>query len=282
MRALLLPVLLSLAAPAQAFALPAPVALVLVDEASEKSLGWPLPPAALLEALDKIEAAKPLAVVLKFFADPALDQPPVAEAFQKHGNVYLQCAGADAGDKPDAVLLSRSLVPGAVKADFDDRPSVNFPPKALARASAGVGFVHVKLNPATGAAERWQLVSMAGGQKYASLPLLLAARKVGLKPKQLSLKAKGGGWLLSAGGLSWQLDHEGALPIAFTEPGKGHPRYSLLDAKAGKLPLEALAGKVVVIGPDLPSRAENGMKTPKAKAHSKVELFADAVATLLR
>lgn len=270
----------SSAAPAKTDA--PPVALVLVDEASEKALGWPLPPKALAEGLERIEAAKPAAVVLKYFLEPAADDPRLAALFAKHRNVYLQCAGVEEGESPDKDLLAPFRVGAGGKADFDDRPKVLFPPKALAKAAAGVGFVHVKLNPSTNAAERWQVVSMAGGERYASLPLLLAARAAKVKPGEFFLKPAGQGWFLAGGKLHWMLDHEGALPIGFSAPGKGHPRHSFAEAKAGKIPAAALAGKIVVIGPDLPKRADNGIKTPVAPAHPKVELFADALATLLK
>lgn len=257
------------------------VVLVVVDEASEKALGWPLPPSALAEALERIEAGRPSAVALKFFVEE--EHEAVAALLARHKNVYLQCAGADEGASPDMDALKTSAISGGEGADFDDKPKVVFPPKALAKAAAAIGFVHVKLNPGSGAAERWQVVSMAGGRRYASLALLVAARAKGLSTAALKLKpAPSGNWRLLGPGSSYKLDHEGALPIRFTQPGKGHRRFSLMAVRSGAVPASHFAGRVVVVGPDLPSRSDNGLKTPVSPAHPKVELFADAVSTLLR
>lgn len=262
-----------------------PVVLVVVDEASEKAFGWPLSGGALAEGLAKIEAGKPAAVALKFFVEGegGSGAAPLATALARYKNVYLQCAGVDDGEAPDEDLLKPSIIPGGEGADFDDKPFVLFPPKALARAAAGVGFVHVKLDPKSGAAERWQAVSMAGGRRYASLALLLAGRVRGVAPSAMSLEpAKGDRWTLSGGKLSLALDPEGALPIRLTVPGKGRPRWSFADVRSGKVPASSFTGKVVVLGPDLPGRDDNGIKTAVDARHPKVELFADAVATLLK
>ncbi|MBI4349469.1 MAG: CHASE2 domain-containing protein [Elusimicrobia bacterium] len=274
--------LLALALSAFAASKAAPeIVLVVIDEATEKAVGWPLPPEALVDGLKKIEAGRPAAVALKFFAD--VDDAAVAGLLSRHKNVYLQCAGVDEGAPPDPALLGPAAIAGGEGADFDDRPSVVFPPQGLAAASAGVGFVHVKLNPKSGAAERWQVVSMAGGKRYASLALLVAARAKGVSTSALALKPGAqGAWRLLGPGVSYSLDHEGALPIRFTQPGKGRKRHSFAAVRAGAVPASAFAGRIVVVGPDLPRREDNGLKTPIEKAHPKVELFADAVATLLR
>jgi len=180
---------LALAASAKESAGAPEVVLVVIDEATEKALGWPLPSGVLAEGLDKIEAGKPAAVALKFFVEG--DDEAVSAALARHKNVFLQCAGIDEGAAPDLESLRRSAISGGDGADFDDKPKVLFPSKGLAKAAAGVGFVHVKLNAGSGAAERWQVVSMAGGKRYASLALLLAAKAKGFAPASLTLKQDG-------------------------------------------------------------------------------------------
>ena len=272
---------LALAASAKESAGAPEVVLVVIDEATEKALGWPLPSGVLAEGLDKIEAGKPAAVALKFFVEG--DDEAVSAALARHKNVFLQCAGIDEGAAPDLESLRRSAISGGDGADFDDKPKVLFPSKGLAKAAAGVGFVHVKLNAGSGAAERWQVVSMAGGKRYASLALLLAAKAKGFAPASLTLKQDGAGrWLLQGPRASYKLDHEGAVTICFTRPGKGHRRFSFAEVRSGAVPASTFAGRVVIVGPDLPGRADNALRTPVSPKHPKVELFADALSTLLK
>ncbi|MBI4425269.1 MAG: CHASE2 domain-containing protein [Elusimicrobia bacterium] len=266
------------AAPARPEA--ARISLVLVDAASEKALGWPLPLPVLAAAVERIASGQPHAVVLKFFIDPEAEGAgELAKTMAKHGNVLLQCAGADSGAAPEPALRPFRL-PGSPGADFDDHPAVTLPAPSLVAAAAGVGFVHVKLDPATGAAERWQVVSMAGGRHYASLPLLVLARERGIVPGSLRLSKARGGWALAAPGLRLALDHEGAVPIRFSESRARYGAFPFVLVHGGRIPPSAFKDRVVVVGPDLPARADNGLKTPRGEAYSKVLLFADALATL--
>ena len=259
------------------------ISIVFADERSEKELGGKVSRKVWADTIERIEKGKPESVILKLFLDAGdkADDAALAQAAAKHRNVFTQAAGMAEGVGAEGSPLSRSRVDSPKEASFEDYASVRLPYPALASASAGIGMVHVKLDK-NGAVDRWQVLTSVKGRVYASLPLLAYARMKGLPLSAFKLTKTADGWNLAAGKQTLRLDHEAAIPIDFPQSDEAYPSFSLAEVYHGKVSPSVFQSRIVILGCDLPKNADNGLKTPKAESYNKVELFSDALSTLLR
>lgn len=196
------------------------IMIVAIDDRSVEALGrWPWPRARHAELIDRLAEARPAAVAYDvLFTEPEADDPALAAALARAGNVHLPLLVDVPGDDGAPWRLSEPAAP-------------------VTRAAAGLG--QVGLTPdADGVVRRIPLYLRAGDRIWPHLVLPLAARR-GVKPPAPAPAGDGDEQALTA------LDLE---PIAYRGP-PGHFRtVSFVDVLRGEVPPSFLAGKLVLVG----------------------------------
>ncbi|MBF0561982.1 MAG: adenylate/guanylate cyclase domain-containing protein [Alphaproteobacteria bacterium] len=259
------------------------VALVLVDDRSLTALGrWPFSRRLIARATDAIDRMGAKAIVFDLlFLEP---EKPVPDDVRKAARTLaardpsLAPALAPlAEDDPDAELAAafrrsgKVLVPFALTFDgrvvgdtglleqtafarftnsprppaFPLRPDgVLMPVPEIAAAAAGLG--HVTIAYDVDGAPRYDYTTLPFGADFLpSIAVRAVALSHGIPWDQVSV-ALGGG--LDIGPLAVPTDAAMRLLIDYRGPGRTFPTYSFADLIAGRLPAEALRGRIVLVG----------------------------------
>ncbi|MEQ8966921.1 MAG: adenylate/guanylate cyclase domain-containing protein [Azospirillaceae bacterium] len=239
------------------------VAVVAVDDRSLRALGaWPPPRDRLADAVDALDRAGAAVIVLDLLlaertasASPDADRGDgvLAGAMQRAGTVVLPVAflyerseGAPPADAPPLAGAAYRVVAGA-PGDADLAPAPDgavLPAPRLAAEAAAIGHVTVLLDD-DGTLRRDLLALPYGGALFPSAPVAAVRLADGVAPDRVVVRlgegiAIGERWVPTGPDMALKVDHYG--------PRGTIPTYSFLDLIEGRVPAEALAGRVVVLG----------------------------------
>jgi adenylate cyclase len=201
------------------------IVIIAIDDKSIAELGrFPWSRQLYVRLLDRLEAAKPKAVLFDVFfpepESPAVDQA-LADAIRRAGNVVL--ATTFEFDRQFNVTGSTGSLP------------------VLEQAAAGVA--HINLIPEDDGVNRRNLLQISqDGRAVPSLGLMAAMLTLG--EKQFSE----GSFQVQLGERSIPVGRDGALWINYTGGAGSYPRYSFADVLAGRVDPARLRGKTVFLG----------------------------------
>ncbi len=214
---------------------PIPVAVVAFDERDVHAFGWPVPDATLATVLEGIAAHGPRAIGLDFYRD--LPVPPGTAVFE-------------------AVLRSHSEIVAVTR--FGAGAAGGVPPPPAVAGTERVGFSDVLPDP--GGVVRRALLFLDDGETV-GIALAMRLALLGLAPEGLTLvpdpdhpdRARLGAATLApvepgdgpyvaadAAGFQLLLDHR--------RPPSAVPVHAVRDLLAGRVGVEALRDRVVVVG----------------------------------
>jgi CHASE2 domain-containing sensor protein len=218
-----------------------PFALVMIDEASEaKYGGFPVDRAFTAQAIEKLAVAGVRGVVLKFFFDApsnTASDAALASAMSKT-KVILQARIDDSESKPNR-LPERFALPVGAGPVAVSGVSGWLPLPILSNRAHNVGFVDITSPDRVPAFER------LGDRSYPSLTV--AAISLALGDPALNIAP---GKQLRLGSKTIPLDAQSQITLSANAfRGADDTAYfSLADVVEGKVSLQALRGKLVVIG----------------------------------
>lgn len=236
-------------------AAPPDIVVIGIDDASLAALGrWPWPRTVHARLLDVLTAVKPRAVGLDLMLsepDPQSDAT-LAAAMRRNGRVVLP-------------LRMAPLQAGA--------PMVSLPVPPLAAAAAGLGHLHLELDP-DGVARSVFLREGIGNVlwDHFSLALLGVAGETNALPAPPASGEGAPGW--------WRREQPYVIPYA-GPPGHVR-RLSYLDVLEGRVPAAALRGAIVLVGATAPGLMD-AYPTPASGQDALmpgVEISAQALAAL--
>ena len=213
------------------------VTIVAVDDASLEKYGrWDSWPRSLhAELIDRLSQAGAKAIVFDFLFDSVTgDDALLTQAMQRSGKVVLTvlCEGDAYLDRPGAVRFKECIQP---------QPG-------LLAASAASGHANVVHDP-DGYVRQVPTVVELDSER---VPVLaLAALQVFTGGDQPSLVPENG--ILSDAGRQIPVDGYGRLEIYFVGPPSSpdkatFPTVSYTDVLGGNLPVEAIKGKIILVG----------------------------------
>jgi CHASE2 domain-containing sensor protein len=218
-----------------------PFTLVMIDEASEaKYGGFPVDRALTAQAIDKLAAAGVRGVVLKFFYDAPSNgssDTALASAMGKT-KVILQARIDDSESKPNR-LPERFALPVGAGPVAVSGVSGWLPLPVLSNRAHNVGFVDIT------SADRVPAFERLNERSYPSLTV--AAISLALGDPTLNIVP---GKQLRLGSKTIALDSQSQITLSANAfRGADDTAYfSFADVVEGKVSLQALRGKVVVIG----------------------------------
>ena len=254
-----------------------PATIVAIDQKSMVALGqWPWPRTVLAQLVREIQRAKPLAIGLDILMSETdrsspehwLDNMPthdadLAQALEALPSHDAELARALAGARvvlglagtpePTGMLVFATpiLVEGASKGDAVDTQArvrhfagalTNLP--MFERAAAGHGLLSV--DPEEGVVRRVPMVATIDGTLVPSFSLEMV--RVALGVPTLRLRAGDGGIVsIGAGGFTMPTESDGAVRLHYS-PRDARRFVSALDVLQGRIELDALAGKLVLVG----------------------------------
>jgi adenylate cyclase len=292
------------------------VVIVAIDEASLDTIGrWPWPRSVLADLVDRLGAASALGFDVIFDQpDTSLDRrmlesivatdperssadllgalgpdhdTRLAEAIRRHGRVvlgqYFEFSGT-----PDATLAAvtarlRELPVRAVHGatpettrgfEVATRAHVDVP--VLLQAAAGAGHINF-LPDADGLYRRVPLAVRVGDRLVPAFALELLRRHLG-GTASLTL-APEGVTRLTVGGDDVPVDAAGQLWIDYLGPPHTIRHLSAADVLAGRVPPDAVAGKIAIVG--FTAAGFDEIATPFTAVAPGVELEATLVDNLL-
>ncbi len=295
-----------------------PIAIVMVDDKSLDALGrWPLSRHLFADAVRRLKGAGAKLVVFDMlFAEPEEAIPPelreaaraaagaagdgplrqsldrlanddpdadLAAAIRAAGNVLLPVAFSftgPAGEEADALSPSafqafgKSPIPPA----FPLEPkSALLPVKPLAAAALALG--HVNLAFDRDGEPRYDYLALPfAGDFFPSLPLRAAADYLGVPWGEVAL-APGSG--VRVGAIDVPSDPGMRLLIDYRGPRGTFPTYSFSDVAAGRIPSEAFAGKIVLLGASFLGNADSNAAPFGSTQMPGTERMANIIDTIL-
>ncbi len=234
-----------------------------------------VPDAELNDALQNLTKADPAAIVVDFYRDlTARGEDPsgrerLAATFAKNSNIIaIQCLG----------LNNDFAVP---------------PPPFLADLPEQVGFNNfgIQDKDVDNTVRRVALIMWEDGQSYFSDPLLATLLYLQTHDIDYSLESVTRNGLRLGGATIRRFESNDGpyvnaeasgyqIVLDYREPAK-FPTYSLMDAIAGKIPVERIRGNVVLVGP-LAGSLKDFHNTPIKKVYPGLMLHAHTIDQLLR
>jgi adenylate cyclase len=264
------------------------IALVMVDDASLGVLGrWPFSRRVFAKALDILDRADAKVIVFDLlFAEPEQPVPPALRAAARTAAAQLpgeqhaplrSALSRIADDDPDGefeAALRRSgrvLLPitfrttgapaeapdyqsDSAYARFDKSPikpafalhpvAAQLPIEPLAKAAAGLGSVEFAFD--LDGAPRYDYLAWEFDADYLpSLPVRAAAAYLGVPWSDVSLAL---GQAVRIGDRTIPTDPAMRLLIDYRGPRGTFPTFSFLDLIEGRVPIDALRGRIVLVG----------------------------------
>ncbi|SDM22408.1 sensor domain CHASE2-containing protein [Oryzisolibacter propanilivorax] len=215
-------VLQDAAAPLRALPAHQDIVLVTIDDASVQAIGrWPWRRALHAHAIDQLHAQGARAIALDVLlaeadADYPADDLLLAHAIERAGNVVLPVA-----QRP---LPGLGSVP-------------DLPLEPLRRAAAQLGHVQVQVDEDGVTRRLFAFEGPAGGPWPHLSRAVLCAAGMARPGCRGHAGAAPGAWV-----------RQDAQAIAFADAPRPFPQYSYVDVLKGRLPPQALRGKLVLVG----------------------------------
>ena len=296
------------------------VVIVAIDEASLEEVGrWPWPRRRLAELIDRLHDAGAAAIGLDIvLAEPAtavdrgaleslLDADPLrtaaglreavrteldedaqlAASLGRAGNVvlahYFEFAG-DPAPGPAAARVPEMTVMLAGGARLATTPGLKSATRArvaiprLAAAAAGSGHINFAPDP-DGLYRRMPIAVRAGDRLLPALALELLRVRLGGGAASVTV-APAGVTAARVGDRKLAVDGAGQLWLDFLGPPGTIPRISASAVLAGRVPADALAGRIVLVG--FTAAGFDEVPTPFAAVAPGVELQATVLDNVLR
>ncbi|NDY41915.1 adenylate/guanylate cyclase domain-containing protein [Dissulfurirhabdus thermomarina] len=229
---------------------PGNVTIIAIDDASLRRLGrFPWPRRRFARLLDVLAPLKPRLVVLDLiFSEPEADDPLLAEAMARSGNVllaaYFTFGGPKGPDPPPRSSLRTAAVPVAGGVAPPEADSVTLPVPLLGRNALAVG--HINLFPDPDGVVRWEpLLVGYRGRAYASLSLAAAARALELRGTDVTAS---GGRLHLGPDRRIPLDPFGRTLLHYYGGAGCFPTLSFADVLDGRFDPGLVRGRIVLVG----------------------------------
>lgn len=260
-------------------ALPSPpeIALIEIDQESVQSIGtWPLPRDVYARLFDALAGAGVAAVGTNvFFSEESVPEKDreLAAAIGRAGMVYLPCVLESAPGSDRRIRLIRNI-------------------PALREAAKAEGLVNMPADP-DGVTRRVSLESPFEEARHWQLAFLLARDRFGAdasgvsdpSPRFVELRASGKDAIVIP------LDRTRAMVIDWNGPwARSYLRYSLADVLESaaptsrgshpRVPLEALRGRICLVGPTMPG-AFDALRTPFEAGVPSIAVHANIISQIL-
>ncbi len=295
------------------------IAIVMVDDKSLDALGrWPLSRHLFADAVRRLKAAGAKVVVFDMlFAEPEEPIPPelreaaraavasaaddgnlrqsldrlvnddpdgdLAAAIHESGNVLLPVAfnfTGPAGEEADALAASafQAFGKSPIPPSFPLEPkSALLPVKPLAAAAVALG--HVNLAYDRDGEPRYDYLALPfAGDFFPSLSLRAAADYLGVPWDKVAL-APGSG--VRVGAIDVPSDPGMRLLINYRGPRGTFPTYSFSDLEAGRIPGDAFAGKIVLLGASFLGNSDSNAAPFGSTQMPGTERMANIIDTIL-
>ncbi|HLA51569.1 MAG TPA: CHASE2 domain-containing protein, partial [Thermodesulfobacteriota bacterium] len=267
------------------------VVIAAIDEKSVNELGrWPWSRAVMARLIDNLAPAKVVGLDIVFSEPEALERDnALGNAVKKAGNVvlgyFLREEATSEPDKRAVNQLDRSKI--KIVKMLEDTPSIpivdlsgietNIP--VIGKYASGFGLFNIFPDGNDGVIRRSQLVFLYKGDIYPSLALE-ALRKY-LEGDIVLRIASYGVDGLSINDRELPVDEEGRFQLNFYGKGGTFKTYSAVDIIKGRLPRDAIKGKLVFVG-----ATEKGIYdlrvTPLDPIYPGVEIHATVAANVLQ
>lgn len=278
---------------------PPEIAIVAIDDSSMNQVGrWPWPRSKMAELIAKIaeRGAKIIAVDVIFLPLPgpeaSREDQILGEATKKAGNViypFYFTLGKPEGRKK--VEAPAHIIPFSLVLFDDPQKFFDFPPLTAKEIFAPIPEVvqgakalgHINVLPDPDGKVRWDpLLIEFGGHYYPSFSLQIAAAYFGLSRGDIAVRV---GQSIRLGKTILPTNPQGMMLINYYGSHQTVPHYPAADVLAGKVPKEALKGKIVIVGVTAAGTAagvQDLMATPFSPKFPGVEKHAQEVASLIQ
>jgi PAS domain S-box-containing protein len=265
------------------------VAVVSIDERSLAEYGrWPWPRDLLARLIKGAASAGASMVAL----DIILSEPDregydaaLADAMRSVPTVvgyavrFDSTGPASAGCESPTLPLVVAGAAGEPREAFFQANSVECTAAPIAQAAAAAGFLNAAPDR-DGRLRRLPLIIQAGSQYYPSLALAAWMTSSRVSHVQLHENARGAEWLRLDDRLI-PLEERSFLRLRFRGGRSTFPYISAADLVAGRLPKDALKGKIVVVGASA-AGLESTLSTPTDSLFPALEVHATALDNLVQ
>ncbi|MBN2494048.1 MAG: adenylate/guanylate cyclase domain-containing protein [Deltaproteobacteria bacterium] len=206
----------------------------------------------------------------------------LVQAVQRAGNVILafHLGRGQRGEMRDPALAKARYgqsISGARAVPDSLRFRASMPELNAAASALGVATV---MEDGTGLLRKLVMVRRHGRGYYAPLSLQLVAAHQGLGKARLAFLGMGPEPELRFGPSALTLDEDLSMVLNYRGPSGSFPTYSIVDLVAGRIPPEALEGKIALVG--VTFFGHDRTTTSTDEDYPGVEVHATAVDNLLR
>nr|MBN1228416.1 CHASE2 domain-containing protein [Anaerolineae bacterium] len=247
------------------------VTLIAIDDQALEYYGrWDAWPRSLhADLIDALAAAGTRSILLDItFASDTLDDELLAESIRQAGAVVLPVLGqGDAYTEDGYVRYSGGVLPGA----------------AFHEAAAALGQPNILHSTVDGYVRSVPLLAEIDGTMYPSIALAAIEQYLGLETSPMTT---GEGRRLQAAGRMIPVGPAGEMLIHYAGPPAAEDRetfrtFSYLDLMEGRVPAEALADKIVLIGITATAEPDRYL-TPVSRGRPMygVEILANVIETI--
>ncbi|MDP2681554.1 MAG: adenylate/guanylate cyclase domain-containing protein [Deltaproteobacteria bacterium] len=267
------------------------VIIVAIDEKSVNELGrWPWPRTTMARLIDNLAPAKVVGLDIVFSEPETLERDnALGNAVKKAGNVvlgyFLREEATNEPDKKAINQINRSkikivkMLESTSSVPIVDLPGIETNIPVIGKDASGFGLFNIIPDGNDGILRRSQIIFLYKGDIYPSLALE-ALRKY-LKGDVVLQIAPYGVDGLSINDRELPVDEGGSFQLNFYGKGGTFKTYSAVDIIKGRLPIEAIKGKIVFVG-----ATEKGIYdlrvTPLDPIYPGVEVHATVAANVLQ
>ncbi|MGQ9695892.1 MAG: CHASE2 domain-containing serine/threonine-protein kinase [Thermodesulfobacteriota bacterium] len=278
---------------------PPEIAIVAIDDSSMNQVGrWPWPRSKMAELITKIAegGAKIIAVDVIFLPLPgpeaSREDQILGEATRKAGNViypfYFTLGKPEGGKKVEAPA---HIIPFSLVLFDDPQKFSDFPPLTAKEIFAPVLEVvqgakalgHINVLPDPDGKVRWDpLLIEFAGHYYPSFSLQIAAAYLGLSRGDIAVRV---GQSIRLGKTILPTNPQGMMLINYYGGHQTVPHYSAADVLVGRVNMEVLKDKIVIVGVTAAGTAagvQDLMATPFSPKFPGVEKHGQEVASIIQ
>ena len=275
-----------------------PITIISIDEPSLRQYGLPIRRKYYAEAIKRLSAAGAKVIAIDvLFAGETKDDVALANAIMEASrkssiilasNALFSWREVTPSPVPSRMAIPRENVVGKVTAI----PAIEFSTLPLPLGESNFGVVNLFMDE-DGVCRRMPLAFECGGMTLPSFALAAACGYLGVPLNQLHAIGGNGIWLKehfvpTQSAPRWYgWENEFVIGIDFRQRLENgtvikppFKTYSFLRAVSGDIPVEEIAGHIVLIGAISPSLPDL-RPTPIEPAMSGVEIFAHAIYTIL-